>query len=217
MNELGRLSEERLLARFVREREPAVWDELVVRNLDRMKVEIARFKFPDGERIPENDQGAVLSVAWEYVSGMTLKGSSIGELRVAISKRVWNACMDFGRKEWRHEKKSAGSFDEPAYGEEDSAGSRFDGEMAELSRLRQQLAEEAEEDEELRNELTARVRWAIRQIANDSYREVLEMTVIQGLKAETIASRLEIELANVYQRRKRAIAKLEVILRADES
>lgn len=218
MNELGRLTEEQLLARFVRDREDAVWDEIVVRNLDRIKAHIAKFEFSAGKRIAEYDRGEVLSYAWERVRKLELKGSSIGELRTAVSQAVWNACMDWGGKRMRYEKRIKGSLDEPAgYDDEGTSRGRFDGEMAEISELRRLLAEEAEEDMELRESQIARLHWAIGRISHDGYREVLEMTYIHKLEAETIASRLGITLDNVYQRRRRGILKLEVILREDRS
>jgi DNA-directed RNA polymerase specialized sigma24 family protein len=57
------------------------------------------------------------------------------------------------------------------------------------------------------------VAWGISQIANDNYREVLEMTWIHKIAAEEIADQLGISMENVYARRSRGGKELEKILR----
>ena len=55
--------------------------------------------------------------------------------------------------------------------------------------------------------------WAIGEIANDNYREVLELTYLDQLPADAIAARLGISVENVYARRSRGLKELERILR----
>ena len=50
-------------------------------------------------------------------------------------------------------------------------------------------------------------------MANDNYREVLEMTYIEKLEAEEISERLGISMDNVYARRSRGLRELGKILR----
>lgn len=59
--------------------------------------------------------------------------------------------------------------------------------------------------------------WGISQVANDNYREVLEMTWIQKLPADEIADQLGISMENVYARRSRGAKELEKILRDPRS
>jgi RNA polymerase sigma factor (sigma-70 family) len=110
--------------------------------------------------------------------------------------------------------RSAGSFDDRY---EDSDGSRFDAIVEDYLRDQERHAEEAEEADGERKRAVSLVHWAIRQVANDRYRAVLELTYIHKLTGEQIAQRLDITLANVYQRRKRGLNELEKILRDNRS
>src|SRR3712207_2042647 len=115
MTEHGLLSEDALLRRFSVTREPELWAEIAVRNLDRIRGLVATFRFsPSRQAIPDYDQGEVVSLAWERVQDMgeNFRGSSIGELRNAVSTAVWHAAMDWGRKRIARERRIAGSLDE---------------------------------------------------------------------------------------------------------
>ena len=59
--------------------------------------------------------------------------------------------------------------------------------------------------------------WAINQVSNDNYREVLQMTYQQQIPAEEIAERLGISMDNVYARRSRGLKEVETILRDSRS
>jgi hypothetical protein len=119
--------------------------------------------------------------------------------------------MDFGRTELRHERKSGGSLDEPAFEEGDRG--RFDEALEDDARRR-----DAEIRHKIEGELRAQrahdlLRWGVSQIGNDSYREILELTVLEKLDGKAVAARLGIRPDNVYQRRRRAIERLEEVLR----
>ena len=92
-------------------------------------------------------------------------------------------------------------------------GSRYDGVIARLSRDAASIDEEAREDEDRRREAHDLVVWGIAQVGNDGYREVLELTHLEQLSGEEIARRLQISDDNVYQRRRRGLKQLEMILR----
>jgi RNA polymerase sigma factor (sigma-70 family) len=209
------LSEDQLLRRFVRTREPAVWEETVLRSFDRIRARVATFRFPGGQAIPLSDHGDVVSEAWERVMdlGANFRGSSVGELRNAIKTTVWNACMDWGRRRLSRERHIAGSLDEPAYGEEGSGGGRFDSQLAGHYAEREAISADDEEAWARSGAYVATVRAAIAEVRNDGYREVLQMTYVRRLDAAAIAGRLDISLDNVYQRRRRGTIELEKILR----
>ena len=212
MDDLTRLDEDQLFRRFLRAPGAELWQEIALRNLDRIKVHVATFRFPGGRFIPEFEQGIVVTDAWERMTSMEFRGSSIGELRNAVRKTCWHTCMDWGRRHMARDRHIAGSLDEPGHAETGS-GSKFDPAVAEVSRDREEQAADAAEADELRSSQIALVRWAISQVRNDNYREVLYMTYVQRADAETIAARLEISLDNVYQRRRRGNLELEKILR----
>jgi RNA polymerase sigma factor (sigma-70 family) len=219
MEDFGLLTEDGLLHRYVVRREPAVWEEIGVRNLDRIKGHVATFCFDGGQRIPALDQGELLSLAWLRVMGLgeNFRGVSIGELRNAVRTTVWNTCMDWGRRRLAYEKRIAGSLDAPAYGEDDRDGGRFDAQIAERSIEREAVSADEEEAWGRENAYVAMVHEAIARVPNGGYREVLHMTYVRKLDAPVIADRLGISLDNVYQRRRRGNLELEKILRDPET
>jgi DNA-directed RNA polymerase specialized sigma24 family protein len=213
MDDLTRLSEDQLFKRFVCSRDAAVWREIAVRNFDRIEALVAGFRFPSGQFIPEFEQGSVVTEAWLRVNDIELEGSSIGELRNAVRKTVWHACMDWGRRRLAYERHIGGSLDEPGFEDEGGGShSRYDPDIAAASREREALAEEAETDAELRGSYIAMVRSAISRVKNDNYREVLYMTYVERAGTEAIAARLGLSLDNVYQRRRRGNLELEKLL-----
>ena len=121
--------------------------------------------------------------------GANFRESALGQFRAALRQCVGNACMDFGRKELRHEQHAAGSLDE-RYGPGDEAGP-YDAAIARHSLERGGARRRAgRRREHAAPRRTSLVAWAIAQVENDSYREVLEMTYIQRLAADEIADRL---------------------------
>ncbi len=74
-------------------------------------------------------------------------------------------------------------------------------------------AREAVEGERDRLEAEQLVAWAIGEVANDNYREVLAMTYQDQLSGEQIVERLGITPDNMYARRSRGLKELERILR----
>ena len=108
------------------------------------------------------------------------------------------------------QKHAAGSLDE-RYPESDE-GSPYDAAIARFSREREELDADALADEQRLLEQTELVAWALAQIDNDNYREVLELTLLERLAGDEIAARLNITPDNVYARRSRGMKQLEKIL-----
>lgn len=190
------------------------WEQLVVNNFDRIKGVIAAFRFSGASPgIPAHDQGSAASEAYLRAISMggSFAGRHIGQFYAALHTCVKNACMDFGRSELRHDKHSAGSADETF--DSDGEAGRFDAALAAYDAELRERAIEAVENELHQQENEHLIAWAIGQVQNDNYREVLEMTYIQKLSAQEISDQLGISMANVYQRRSRGLAELEKILR----
>ena len=211
----------RLLSRFVAAHERGDtaeaaqrWEQLAVNNFDRVKQIVKAFQFSPGRRLPADEVGSAASEAYLRVisMGANFRKRETGSYYAALYTCVENACRDYGRKELRHQKRSAGSLDRRfAPGGESGP---FDKVLAAYDGDRRRQAEDALEAERDRQEAAGLVAWALGQISNDNYREVLEMTYLQQLSAETIAERLDITMANLYQRRHRGLKELEKILRA---
>lgn len=157
---------------------------------------------------PDAAQEAFIRVV---AMGANFRESALGQFRAALSTTVHNSCMDFGRKELRHDKHAGGSLDE-RYEGEDEAGP-YDSAIARHSREREALQVEEEADEDRRRDSEELVGWGIAQVDNDNYRAVLEMTYLERFSGDEIAARLDITPDNVYARRSRGVKRLEEILR----
>jgi RNA polymerase sigma factor (sigma-70 family) len=188
------------------------WEQLAVQNFDRMKQIVKAFRFPGGQRLPEHEQGSALSELYLRVEAMGagFRKREPGQYYAALVTTAWNTCMDYGRKEMRHEQHSGGSIDERF---DDGDGGPFDSVLKRYDEELRQRREDALESERSAQHAESLVHWAIGQIKNDNYREVLELTYIDKLSAEQIADQLGISPDNVYARRSRGLKELEKILR----
>jgi RNA polymerase sigma factor (sigma-70 family) len=192
----------------------AAWDQLAEQNWDRIKqaVKLFRFSTASNKGIPELDQGSAASYAYLRVRAL---GANFRKQEVeAYYAAIWNttqyACRDFGRRDFRHTKRSAGSLDQ-RFDPESEVGP-YSGALAAWEAARREEAAEREvEDLELQRE-DGLILWAISQLKNDKYREVLEMTYDEKLTADEIAKRLGISVENAYQRRSRGLRELKKIL-----
>lgn len=193
------------------------WEDACVRNRDLLESEIRRFRFP-GTSTPlkEQDRGEALTRALQRSlrMGYRFEGHCGPEFRAALMTAAYRGCQDVGREEMAHEKRSGGSLDERY---EDSDGSRFDKLVETYLREQEILAGEADDDAAAAERAVALVHWAIPRVKNEKYRTVLELTFNEKLSGEQIAERLNITVANVYQRRKRGQNELEKILRDHRS
>ena len=214
----------RLLSRFVAAHERGdtaeaaeLWERLAVNNFDRVKQIVKAFQFSPGSRLPAEEHGSAATEAYLRViaMGARFRKREPGSYYAALYTCVQNACMDYGRKELRHAKRSAGSIDQRF--EPGGESGPFDRVLAAYDADRRGRTEDALEAERDRQEAATLVAWALGQISNDNYREVLEMTYLQQLPADAIAERLDITMDNLYQRRSRGLKELEKILRAARS
>ena len=196
----------------------ALWEQLAVNNFDRIKQIVKAFRFsPGGPRLPDHEWGSAASEAYMRVvaMGTAFRHREIGRFYAALVTCVQNSCRDFGRKELRHDIRAAGSVDSTF--EPDGEAGPYDAALAAYDqRLREQVGD-ALDAEHSRVEAEQLVAWAISQVANDNYREVLEMTWLHKLSAEQIADQLGISMENVYARRSRGVKELEKILRDPRS
>jgi RNA polymerase sigma factor (sigma-70 family) len=202
------------LDRGERERAAELWKEIAVRNFDRVQQIVKAFRFtPGGAGLPEHEWGSAANEAFLRVlsMGASFRGHELGQLRAALVKCVEHACRDYGRRELRHELRAAGSVDERF--EPGGEAGPFDAALARYDAERRDQETEALEAEAGRQERERLVAWAIAQVANRNYRDVLELTFFERLSGEQIAARLGITTDNVYARRSRGIRELKRILR----
>jgi len=192
----------------------SLWEQLAVNNFDRVNQIVKTFRFsPSNPGLPDHEWGSASSEAYMRViaMGASFRHREIGRFYAALVTCVQNSCKDFGRKELRHDRRAAGSVD--ARFEPDGEAGPYDKALgAHDERLRGQVSD-ALDAEHSRVEAEQLVAWGIGQVANDNYREVLEMTWFHKLPAEEIADQLGISMENVYARRSRGGKELEKILR----
>jgi RNA polymerase sigma factor (sigma-70 family) len=196
----------------------ATWEQLTLQNLDRIKQIVKAFRFSaGGSGLPEPEWGSAASEAYlrALAMGPNFEAQEAGRYYAALVTLVQNSCLDYGRKELRHERRKAGSIDK-TYDPDGEAGP-YDAALAGYDADLRQRSIEAVEDELERQGAEQLVAWAIGQIANDNYRKVLEMTYIDKLSADQIAEGLGITMDNVYARRSRGVRELEKILRDHSS
>lgn len=210
----------RLLTKFVAAQERGdsvaaaeLWEQLAVNNFDRVKQIVKAFQFSPGKRLPPEEHGSAASEAYLRVisMGASFRKREPGSYYAALHRCVHNACLDYGRKELRHQKRSRGSVDERY--EPDGEGGPYDKALAAYDSERRRRTEEAIEAELARQATEGLVNWAIGRVQNPNHREVLEMTYLQQLPADAIAEQLGITMENLYQRRSRGLKELERILR----
>ena len=194
-----------------------IWEDACVRKFDLVQGLARGHKFPGGQRLAAADAEDAVSEAMQRIlkMGEKFRGTTGAEFRAAIKRAVWYSCMDTGRDVLAHEKHIGGSLDE-RYDDSAEAGP-YDSAVERYLRERADLAADARSGEAESQRSIELVHWAIAQVTNESYRTVLELTLIDGLSGEEIASRLGIDLNNVYKRRERGLKKLEQILRDHRS
>lgn len=190
-----------------------MWKQLAVNNFDRVTQIVKAFRFSPGRGLPDHEWGSAASEAYLRVvaMGAGFRAREVGRFYAALVTCVQNSCWDFGRKELRHDRHAAGSIDTTF--EADGEAGPFDAALAAYDAQLRERASEAVEDEVHKLEAEHLVGWALSQIRNDKYREVLELTYLDQLSAEQIAERLGISLDNVYARRSRGGKELEAIFR----
>lgn len=189
------------------------WDQLAVQNWDRIRQAVKVFRFSKGGKgIQPADQGSAASYAYLRIRAMGAKFHK-GEIEAyyaAIWQTTHNACRDFGRKDFRHTKRSAGSLDERF--DADSETGPYSRALAAWEEARRESSADKLREEAKEQRRESLVLWAIGQIKNAKYREVLELTYDDRLTTEEIAERLGISMENAYQRRSRGLRELKRIL-----
>lgn len=202
--EFDRHTDEELVALFLanRDRDPlradAIWWELIARAIDRIRNTIGGFTWtPSGQtlRVAPGDCDDVVALAVErlFKARENFTGPNLPVFRAFTATTAKHVCMDFHRKEMNRDKHARGSMDE-VFEEGDLVGP-LDASLGHVAQIEFDRAGEAREEGWIVHE-------AIRRIENDSYREVVEMT-LTGILDQEIAERLGIEINNVQARRSR--------------
>ena len=91
-----------------------VWERLAENNFDRIKQICSAFRYTGGTGLPATETGSAATEAYLRVvaMGRSFREREVGQFRAAVYRTVHNACLDYGRKELRHQRRAGGSLDE---------------------------------------------------------------------------------------------------------
>ena len=91
-----------------------IWERLAENSFDRIKQTCAAFRYAGGTGLPPTETGSAATEAYLRVvaMGRNFREREIGQFRAAVYRTVHNACLDYGRKELRHQRRAGGSLDE---------------------------------------------------------------------------------------------------------
>src|SRR3954468_14789174 len=91
-----------------------LWQRLAVSNFDRITGLCRAFRFTGGTGLPADEVGSAATEGYLRVvaMGAGFRERELGQFRAAVYRTVHNACLDYGRRELRHRRRSAGSLDE---------------------------------------------------------------------------------------------------------
>ena len=182
------------------------WDQLVENVYDRVRTRVATWRWEGKDvSIPADDVEDVTQLGIIRLGGVmeNFEGTVLPQFRAFALTCAKNTCMDWARKEMNREKGIAGSIQDEVPGEEESY-SRFDAELG-------RLAERAAAREEERLEAQDAVAHATALVPSEDQRAVVQMT-LDGVPAQEIAARLDMNATNVYQLRRRGLKKLKEVL-----
>jgi DNA-directed RNA polymerase specialized sigma24 family protein len=173
------------------------WRELVELNFDRVRSMVDVWGRGGRLSADERDEATQLALVklWRNMVH-SFHGGTMGEWVNATRSLVDYACLDVQRKHARRSGREA-SLDEQRAGDEGDVSSVFDKQLGDLARERQRRGDE-------RSEARDFVDWALPRIKNERRRVVLERT-LDGAPADVIAAELDVEMANLYQLRRRGL------------
>src|SRR4051812_32916957 len=164
------------------------WDQLAVQNLDRIKntVKLFRFGKSSNKGIPDLVQGSAVTEAFLRVQalGANFRKQEIEAYYAALVHTAQFACRDFGRKEFRHTRRTAGSLDD-RFDAESEVGP-FSGALAAWEAARRERDAEKVVDELEQQREESLIAWAISQINNPKHREVMKLTYDDKLTTDEI-------------------------------
>src|SRR3954454_14707471 len=96
--------------------------------------------------------------------GRRFREHELDKYKAAVFSVVHNTCLDYGRKELRHERRRAGSLDQTW--EPGGEGGPYDAALAAHDTDRRPQADEPLHDEASRQDAARLVRWGIAQVSN---------------------------------------------------
>lgn len=170
------------------------WRRLVATEHERVRTLVGLFRFPGHPdvRVPGDHIDDVSQEVFARLLVMLdgFHGASIPQLSAAVNTATRFTCMDWCRRQLRHDLRTGGSVDDD----------QVDTAVAD------QLQRQATADQNARvnaREQLAIIAHALDQLPSDAHREVIRLTAL-GYESHEIAQRLGLSRENVNQLRSRA-------------
>jgi RNA polymerase sigma factor (sigma-70 family) len=179
--------------------EPAA-RELAVRSYDLIRLRVQRFRHPSspGVGIPRDDWDDAAQDAWMRAVQALLNLRQPAAFRGVLHSAITNACMDWCRRDLRHDKRRGGSIDETREAADGSSLGAMDAQLGRIAGRSPGIAERVAAADELDRALAA---------LPERQRQVVRLTE-QGYVSKEIAELLGESVANVDQLRSRAYRRL---------
>jgi RNA polymerase sigma factor (sigma-70 family) len=199
------MSEDQLARRVVELGDEAALEELAVRSYDYITTKVRLFRHPasPGVGIPRDDWDDAAQDAWLRTRQMLANLRDPRAYRGALRSAVLNACMDWCRRDLRHDVQRGGSLDDTREAADGSTYGALDGQLGRIAGRTPDIADAVAQADELERAL-ARL--------SDNQRKVVALTDA-GYGSKDIAELTGESVANVDQLRSRAYRQLRGELR----
>jgi RNA polymerase sigma-70 factor (ECF subfamily) len=182
--------------------------ELAARSYDYVVTRIGRFRLPEYPtvRIPTDDVLDVAQDAWLRTVQMLSKLDDPAAFRGALKRTIFNTCLDWCRRDLRHDKRRGGSLQDTREGPDGDAYGKLDPQLGRIAARRAGDVEHAVVEAD-------RLRRALGDL-DDRRRTVVQLTD-QGYSSKEIGAELCESVDNVDQLRRRAYIQLRKDLSDD--
>jgi RNA polymerase sigma factor (sigma-70 family) len=174
--------------------------ELAVRSYDLIRLRVQRFRHPSspGVGIPRDDWDDAAQDAWMRTVQALLNLREAAAFRGVLHTAITNACMDWCRRDLRHDMQRGGSIDDTREAADGSSFGAMDAQLGRIAARGPDTAERVAAADELDRALAG---------LPERQRQVVRLTE-QGYVSKEIADLLGESVANVDQLRSRAYRRL---------
>jgi RNA polymerase sigma factor (sigma-70 family) len=194
------MDDDELARRVVDLRDEAAAGELAMRSYPYIMTRVQRFEHPraPGVRIPRDDWADAAQDAWLRARQALLNLRDAAAFHGVLKTAVHNTCLDWCRRDLRHDKQRGGSIDDTREGADGDAYGVMDAQLGRIAGRGDSVADRVGRADELERAL-ARL--------PDRQREVVRLTEM-GYVSKEIAEATATSVANVDQMRSRAYRQL---------
>lgn len=201
-----RMTNDELARRVVELRDEAAATELAMRSYDLITMRVRRFEHPasPGVRIPRDDWADAAQDAWLRTRRALLNLRDPRAWQAALRTAVHNTCMDWCRRDLRHDRHRGGSIDDTREGSDGGRHGAMDAPLGEIARRGGDATADRVADADALDRALATL--------SPKQRDVVRLTDL-GYGSREISEMTGESVANVDQLRSRAYRQLRRELR----